>query len=625
MATQLKIEDHIILLDVDITYNFQIGDIADFSKLKSNYTSSFQIPRTIEYVRMFEGLGLTGDTSTYPYQIRNVQCMDGYGVIYEGTLVVLNTDMLYYNCTVISGVHDLASLLGDSTLADLGLELIPKTVNDVSFNSTFGSTNLPDTFMFLTPFTADRVDVEDNIPYRVNVDVSAQAFKLNYLLDETFNSVGFTYSLPSTIDLENETLVVPSPPMLEIAANGYLGVKAMHTGTYVAVIVAGNPVVGWETWDYKIVNIPPFFDLGNTFECETSGNYILSFDYFFARMKRTSDPLNEGWVNCPINILVNNINIGTFTANNWGGDTSGEVYRTIRFLNVGDVVRVTISKPTELGIATDLNFERGLSSFNIYELEINEAKERNYLSFKLVELIREICFRYFLTPIQNGTHIDFISIYDIINNWDAIDWTDKYSQRTNESYDFGYSQNNWLRHSYVEETDDEFDLNVTSNNQNISLTRDIIESKIFAPVTNSIGLLDYQMFDVEEDNNGNIKYKTNSRYFFAKAEPRQRTSDTIFMSRTLPGEINPLTAYYVFTQYTAGFIDSDRWLALGRILQDTRVHQIELDLTAVDISQLVFDRLYFFRQEQAYYLLNTLRYTKGEKAIGEFVRVMCEQ
>ena len=58
------------------------------------------------------------------------------------------------------------------------------------------------------------------------------------------------------------------------------------------------------------------------------------------------------------------------------------------------------------------------------------------------------------------------------------------------------------------------------------------------------------------------------------------------------------------------------------ILNDSRIHQIKLkNLTPVDIQNLRFDVVYYFEQEQQYYILNKLPYQNQKENVGEFVRV----
>lgn len=57
-----------------------------------------------------------------------------------------------------------------------------------------------------------------------------------------------------------------------------------------------------------------------------------------------------------------------------------------------------------------------------------------------------------------------------------------------------------------------------------------------------------------------------------------------------------------------------------KLLTDSRIHTIELNLNQIDVINLDEKPLYYFAQEQQYYLLNKLKYDEN-KASAEFVRV----
>lgn len=625
MSAQLNIRGNIIELEEQITYNFQVGDIADFSAIKSNYTSSFKIPKTQDVVRLFEGLGISSDMSRFPYTITDVQCLDDYTIVYEGSLIILRTDSLYYHSTVISGVHDLGSVLGDATLYDAGVRLIPKTVESVFFNARLLTPIIPDTFFFLPPFVAERNEINEPGVYRANVDVLVQAFKLEYIIDLIFQMANFTYSFPSTVDLENEVLTVPSPPLLESAIVDFRGLWAATTNVSTSNY-APNETLGL-IWGWIDIQNIYFIESGqNGFQCQASGDYVFIFEYFQASASLNSGlpfftPYG-GFKPCRVELRVNDEVIGAFNGDLVDTDTGSEKYRTIMSLSVGDIVTLSIERPDGMDDKF-ITYTRGLTSFKIYTLAIDEAKERDALSFRLSQFIKEICYRYFLTPLQTGNHVEFVSIYDIMNEWDVLDWSGKYINRQEEEYTAGYATNNWLRHRYVSGGDESFDLNLTTGNHNAAMSKDMIVSEIFAPSENANKILDFEVFEVEVKDNGETKYKTNNRFFFAHADLRFRSSTTCFASNTIPGELCSPDAYYLIPEYTAAFSDSDRWRSLERIIQGLRVHKIDLHITTVDVAQLDITRIYYFEQEQAYYMLNRLAYTKGKVTNAEFVKISC--
>jgi len=57
------------------------------------------------------------------------------------------------------------------------------------------------------------------------------------------------------------------------------------------------------------------------------------------------------------------------------------------------------------------------------------------------------------------------------------------------------------------------------------------------------------------------------------------------------------------------------------LLNDFRMHKIKLAISTLDFVNLNFDKLYYFEQEQNYYILNKLSYESGKVSDAEFYRV----
>ena len=60
---------------------------------------------------------------------------------------------------------------------------------------------------------------------------------------------------------------------------------------------------------------------------------------------------------------------------------------------------------------------------------------------------------------------------------------------------------------------------------------------------------------------------------------------------------------------------------INQILNQTRIHEIELALTKWDVATLDLRKRYYFEQEKNYYLLNKLTWKSGDLCTGEFIRL----
>lgn len=615
MSAQLNIRGNIIELEEQITYNFQVGDIADFSAIKSNYTSSFKIPKTQDVVQLFEGLGIPSDMSRLPYTITGVQCLDDYTIVYEGSLIILRTDSLYYHSTVISGAKVFSDAIAGLTLFDVvGSEITNKTPSNVL-------AKLRDTGSSPTKYLYADYGGEREISGRngaIDIDLLAESVSIQFVLDAIFSLAGFSYSLPTALDLTDEYITLPIPPLIEYAGLGLLVVDAVKGTQPPIEINPGDEISGYRNWDSVSLDNVYFNQAGTwNFTCFFPGDYVILFKEIIARasLSMTGD---TGWEPMRVRVLVNGNIIGEFTAT-VNLSENNEVYRTVVGLNTGDVVEVMLRRPTGMLQTQRVRYQVSLIDFNIHPVESQTDKLRDVLDLSLTDFIKEFCYRYALIPIHDGNSINFIGFHDIIDNWNVLDWTDKNIDRTEEGYTLGYGDNNWLRHSYVNDIDAHYDLNVPSGNKNEVADNDIIVSKIFAPNLNRR----FETYESEEKNDGEYVTKTHKRYFWISRTTRFTTEELRVASRTVPGYIVSVGGFLNFAEYTAAFSDSERWRSLERIIQGLRVHKIDLHITTVDVSELDITRIYYFEQEQAYYMLNRLAYTKGQVTNAEFVKVNC--
>lgn len=632
MASQLLFRGNILEIEDDITFNFQVSDVGDMSASKSNYTSTFKIPRTHSNVSLFEGLGIPSDVSTVPYVINNVQCMQDFNVIYDGTLIVLKSDRYYYHCTVISGTYDFFKALGETTFGDLDLpELrVNKTTKLVADNITSVSSSREFTF-FLSRFS--------NNPYfegGLNIDQMPIAVKLWYLIDKLFDYAGINYSFPGNvnIDIGQSFYTFPYPQYINVGELGAIvSDNRRDTDTTVSVPINDNLQdyrSQYANWDTSSDPSYLFQQDGFDLIAQQTGEFMIVFP------KATVESYGPGDTqSSPANVIlkVNGNVIGRFTTlSREQASESDEAYRTIYNFTAGDRLRI------EFDYQNDQNFVR---VFGFYELvlrftipSVSDQGMKEIYNTKLSDFIKELMYRYALVPFQKDDYIVFTPISELYDNvGDVTDWSEKYNQRLEETYDIGYAQNNYIRHSYVNDGDDYFDLNLRSNNDNLPVSKDILTAKSFAasltkseiftqtePILSpSVFVRDFLTYEVAED----FKVKAEKRNYFVKIENNfEQGRRTRLTSGSLP---NPLVL--INNNINVGifedeqFIQNEYWLPFLNILQNTRMIIVELNLNFNDIKNINLENRYFFAQESAHFVLSKLQYKRGELSKGTFIKL----
>lgn len=632
MSAQLIISDKVIELDERVTYNFQVSDIAEISRSKSNYTSSFKIPRTSDNVKFFEGLGVPADNSGYPYRITEVALMDDYVPLLKGTLVFMRTDRLNYNVTVISGSYDFFTELGDTNFSDIGVVEIEhlKTPNNVaarlegSFpgDYTYGFAWFGGASHFIKEINGGNVTL-------VNTDCMIPAVSAKYLWDKVFTAVPqftFTGDFYNSVDFNSLYLTFPyDEPASEQASNDAASAKR---GAYEWANVPPNTQP-----DNSL--LPPWSEPENDPEYAVfSGNDIIPVKYGMYAIGVPdflgyADMIgSDGTSRLFVNIKVNSSVIATLEADfdiQDGEDIPANRPTVYQVMNTGDILSFDIIRDPNQNFQFEANVR--LTNISIEITAFDPPKIGSTL--RASDFVKEIMWRYGLISVVDNNNIDFVHIGNVIDSAVILDWSDKYISRTEEEYTLGYSQSNWLRHKYEKDGDDYFDRNIVSNNQNLSPNKTVVQSNFYAASENknrfntgfgNISLREFRTFDPDDDS-----YKLLDRHYFVRVESDNvgywvgsKTVGGDFQEVPLPPEIIN-THYYSFDDLD--FETNPYWDALDRILDRTRVHRIELLLAPVDINQLDIAKKYYFEQEQAYYMLNKLQYRKGEPAKGEFVKI----
>lgn len=633
MSSQIAIGGHVIELESEITYNLQIADVGDVSKSKSNYTSTFQIPRTIDNVAFFDGLGVPADFSDAPYSVMDAVCMNNYNVVYRGTLVILKTDSLYYHATVISGAFDFFTLLGDTRFSDIDITEIIHEKTQLTVSNRI--TTLRDDFNYFASIFAQSEDAQ-RWTDGINVDAMAPAVNLRYLLDKAFEFTGLEYTLPAGIELamQDEYLTFPYPPFLEVGNDsnermtarrqGGAGIVVPSTQTFDSPVAKGQ----YGSFD-SVVGLGFYASAPLTINFETSGQFLIVFNRFVAFQHLLGDPASS-----PVRVRIrrNTVILGEFDSR-LPTDPPEEAFRTTGNFNLFNTLQIEFIGQSQ-GTVQPTVIEIQDIDLRIYDTSITTEGVQRIFGLSIKTFVKEFMYRYALIPVQRPNGIDFISMGDILNA-EPIDWSDKYMERTEESYDIGYAQNNWLKHRYAADGENYYDRNVQSRNQNLLGTKDIIQSEFYAPsktkelltiydrggVTQQVSSRQWHTYDVtKKEDSADIK--TENRHFFVHLDRYPLNNQRIAIaSSSLPGDLVYQTTHANVGEFRAAFNETPFWSFLSRLTSTPRVHNILLNLNIGDINGLDMTRPYYFEQEAAYYILNKVQYTNGQPARAEFVKI----
>lgn len=653
-----------------VKYSKQVNDIADVSTVESNYTDGFKVPKTPNNVHIMEFLGLVGDGSTLPYRRVTAELLDdGVPLMRNGWLQVKPTTAKDYDLSIIDGIIDFFKAIENKKFGeDVDISALNhvknvQTVIDSFTNEDYtylvndygGQTNLMDEF--LTPF---------------NIDFLVPSARIKYLWNRMFETFGFTYSgsIFDSDDFQNAWLTFPktnSQLILNTALEGEItelggfSVWVPNVGQIERINLTGN--YPWQELEIFPTDIGGSYLISqqNTNRIDKiiiqqTNNYQFTInlqgtaDY---RVRLFQNPNFTKLFEMPIKLRVfKNGSLVQQIISEMGevvisqSAEAGDVYtfgvyalttdEFWQYYNAEDPIN-----PQEFGVVLppeNLNF----TSFNLKIDQVEYEQTDFNDTFKDLDLksfLKEVMWRFSLTPITNTetNHIEFLTSDEMIDkSKGVIDWSEKYAGRVKESYTIGsYAQLNYLRHKYNSENVDYADGVINVNNANLQDQRTILTSKIYSPEL-EVAYLVYGFgkvlsvkptlvwqseVELNDDDEPIVKYKgLTGRYYWLKKELVNDAS--VFASVQL-GEAETALFFNKASTFETTFIDLVPKYQQGHIklLDDIRIHEIELTLSVMDIYKIDFTRLYFFRQESQYYKLNKITFEYGKKAVGEFIRV----
>ena len=647
--------------DESVTYNKQVNDLADIKSNNASFTSSFKVPKTHESVRVFENLGYVGDTSFAPYKKFPISVKyNGSTLINDGWLQINETTSTHYSISVIDGVIDLYKALEGKKIGEhLNLDELNHTKNVETIINSFTNSNYK--YIYNHYSEPQYFYDEFNNPF-LNADFLVPSANVKYLWNKIFDNIGFSYSglifsdenftnawitYPKSNSLaEVEPIITYEKDSIEYVSNYYGWSGNINTGMYYnpstnisydaitahqSGIINLSPVPN--SFPKHVHNITANFDIKINFSAKI--NYIYGIVYPVAAIWKNGSYYNRVKSDGSEVIISYDIISGGEVTFKLKGMTDTEVRAYAQQNNINIPVGFIIRA---MGTWEWDDLKLDFSTVNFEETSFT----REFKDFTFTELIKEVCWRYGLTPIvSNDTrHVTFYNIDQLFNTSteNVIDWSDKYLERKKEEYTLGnYGQNNHFKHKYTLEDKSYNDGVITLPNENLDVDHIVLQSKIYSPEENVFSLIDpYNNFktsptiiwkkEVKEESDGELKieYKSESgRYYWM-------TTNTMYlgairMKSPRLGEEEAIYSnvpYYNKSQTTFNELIPQHYSSIQKLFNDVRVHEFELILTVDEVHNMDFSKVYYFQQEAMYYRCNSIKWKSNSHiCTGEFVRI----
>jgi hypothetical protein len=618
--------------DTKIKYTLQVNDIAEVKDRQASFTNSFNIPKTPQNIQIFQGLGLTSDSSLMPYRKPSCQVkLDGFDLIIKGWLNITDTgdDFKVY---IYSGIIDFFKGLENKSLGDI----IGESLNHIKDLATVISSFSNETYRYLIADYNGQTHYNESVDPIINIDYLVPSARVQYLWQKIHEFAKKTFSGEIFTSERFTNLWLTYPKSINI---GELEPPSLESSSSKTIYLTGH---------YEGGSKGAFDAMPNTFFRATkSTNYNIKFTIDFAVFPTTPGS-GQSFTNTDIHIYysinqestpynqrINTINV--FSQTLIAGDNPDSEFQLPVYLNAND----------ELSFFFIISTDQNWVLISAYTLEIaafvpgSGDFTESLSSMSATDFVKEILNQFGLTPYtdEHSNDIRYKTISERLISAPVLDWSSKYVERKNEGYvHTNYAQKNTFKYQHADQQATNNNGSILISNQNISAEKDVFVSKTYSPELGKtsfyIGSAGsffsnvYKIYDKDlKDNDGEVEitYKgLDKRFHFVRSEIRETTAK-IGSKKYGSSDIVNNIPIATFDRLDWDTLILDNYLDMGRIINDSRIHDIDVYLYATDILLLDLFCLVYFAQEQQYYIINKLSYTAGNQvSSGEFVRVKRE-
>jgi len=605
-----------------IAYTMQVNDIASLSNRQSNFTHKFTVPFTATNKKAMDFVWFSGSQSNVPYKKNEFDLIDGDSgvhIIYKGWAVISQTTSKGYEINVYDGNIDFYKTIENLNLTQVNITDLDHVKN---LANVINSWTNPLAYKYLiSDYNGKNTFTSAGVINNINIDYQLPSARISYLWNRIFSFAGFTYtgSIFTNPKFLNLFMTFPKPvpttdPIVTniTSQNSVIGVNSvwgMYGGTFTFYLrffpVNFNTAIADNNIDENSINI------------KLDGSYRLKVENSI-----TTDDKDTSIISWAL--------YGFDTLGVWGLKSSGNLNSSIAesaiiLAKVGDKLNLSnfnvYNATTSGSILTTFDLITG------YNANFSQA----LVDFSCKDFVNEIMQRFGLTMIKDkySNNIDFLTLEEIIQSNNKIDWSKKFSGKVTEKYIYGnYAIENNFRYRYNDENDSRNDGYFLISNENLKDSIDVINSKIYSPQP-SFGYIGpdkniYKFWNKELKDDGTIQYKElDGRYYFMRS-----LDITSSINLVIGSEI--LNTQQTITQLPVASFDRlkfqeiiyDFYTNIEAIINKSKVIEAEFYLKPIDIQTFNFKNLIFVEQLGSYFLVNKImNFIKGKMTKCELVKV----
>ena len=581
----------------EIAFTKQVNSLSRLDNRQSNFTHKFIAPLTDNNKLVMDNCFIVGNQSNIPYQKNRFDLIDadsGKHLIFDGWANITQTSNKGYEINTYDGIIDFYKEIENKSLTEIGIADLNhvKNIENIvdSWNDTFA-------YKYIL---ADYNGKKYTDLSQLNADYLIPSARISYIWDRIHTYAGMTYT-GSVFESEkflNLYMTFPKPIpttdpitiLITSQNNGYL--------TDVNFNVILNLLPTPFTTIYANGN-----GSNNQINITQNGSYRLSLSGYGI-----------------IDYLVINAD-GSFETN---GTINGNVNGFI-VLNLTQNQRILLNGGfNNFGVTLLTTFEL----IDGYNVNFDEA----FVDFSAKDFIKDIVQHFALTSFKDpySDSIEYLTLDEILQNTDVIDWSDKFSQRQSESYILsGYAQKNNFTYRYNEDNVKHNDGFILVENENLKEETNVVNSKFYSPEQIKDLLIGrevnvYKFWNKELTDDLSVKYKDlQGRYYLLRSENVNFATDQTIASELLGISDTftsaPFESYYRLSMQGIIF---DNYKSIGSILNKAKMQIVDFYLSPSDYESFDFKKLIYVKQLGSYYLVNKIsNFIKNKLTKCELIEV----
>ena len=440
MSERLYLNGELVdMISKPITRKIQIGEIGDVSARKSSFSYSHNLPRTSRNTRIFDMLGVSGNTSRKPYEnIVANYVVDGITLV-SGGYVVIDSTGEYFEINIYNGIIDLAERLKGLKLSDLELSDFDHILTSTNYINSFSNT---EGYIYcIADFglgSSSSIKVEQQAPCLYVHTIFRRIFEIagvnleggffdnnqNYLTEVITPSQGYTvleesFSQDPKGGVDTNTLSNSETSTNPISENR----KFSITGSITGASISSNDIV---------------FSVAGRYTLNMVISHFLTDTYASFRIHKNGQAVSYKSLDENVNQENNSVTIEVEA----GDRLSFRLQANAKIPEFTGNDRFHLSYLVSADINLLLLTGGQLIKASDYIGDMNQ-----------IDFVKDVLHRYGLAlhPIQNSNDYRFRQIERILSERDtAEDWTQKYVDQPKENYISNYAKNNIAKYQYTE-------------------------------------------------------------------------------------------------------------------------------------------------------------------------------